>query len=135
MGKSPFLEGNFAPVERELAVDDLDVVGELPRELDGWLVRNGPNPQFAPLGKHHWLDGDGMLHAVRISDGRAGYCNRWVRTRAFELERRRGRALWTGALERPQFDNPEGAIKNTANGGVVCHAGRLLALGEHGEPY
>jgi len=135
VGKSPFLEGNFAPVERELAVDDLDVVGELPRELDGWLVRNGPNPQFAPLGKHHWLDGDGMLHAVRIADGRASYQNRWVRTRAFELERRRGRALWTGALERPQFDNPEGAIKNTANAGVVCHAGRVFALGEHGEPY
>jgi len=135
VGKSPFLEGNFAPVERELAQDDLPVAGALPRELDGWLFRNGPNPQFPPLGKHHFFDGDGMIHAVRIAGGRASYRNRWVRTRAFELERRRGRALWTGALERQQFDNPEGAVKNTANGGIVCHAGHLLALHEQGEPY
>lgn len=135
MAKSPFLEGNFAPVEREIAVDDLVVVGELPRELDGLFVRNGPNPQFAPLGRYHWLDGDGMLHAVRIEGGRASYRNRWIRTRGLDLERKRGRALWTGLLERRQFDNPEGSIKNTANTGLVFHGGRLLALHEQGEPY
>ncbi|MFI5316104.1 MAG: carotenoid oxygenase family protein [Myxococcota bacterium] len=135
MAKSPFLEGNFAPVEREIAADDLVVLGELPRELDGLFVRNGPNPQFPPVGRHHWFDGDGMLHAVRIANGRASYRNRWIRTRGFELERRRGRALWTGLLERAQFDNPEGATKNTANTALVRHAGRLLALHEQGEPY
>jgi len=135
MPKSPFLEGNFAPVERELVAEDLAVVGELPRELDGLFVRNGPNPQFPPLGRHHWFDGDGMLHAVRIRDGRASYRNRAVRTRAFELERKRGRALWTGLLERPQFDNPEGATKATANTSLVWHARRLLALQEQSEPY
>ena len=76
-----------------------------------------------------------MLHAVRFDDGRASYRNRWVRTRGLELERKRGRALWTGLLERRQFDNPEGAVKNTANAGLVCHAGRLLALHDQGEPY
>jgi carotenoid cleavage dioxygenase len=135
MPKSPFLEGNFAPVERELVADDLIVKGELPRELDGIFVRNGPNPQFPPVGRYHWFDGDGMLHAVRIERGRASYRNRAIRTRAFELEHRRGRALWTGLLERPQFDNPEGAIKNTANTSLVWHAHRLFALHEQGEPY
>ena len=134
MPKSPFLEGNFAPVERELAVDDLAIVGEWPRELEGTLVRNGPNPQFPPLGRYHWHDGDGMLHAVRIRGGRASYRNRAIRTRALELERKRGRALWSGVLERPQFDNPEGAFKSTANTSLVRHAGKLLALEEHGEP-
>jgi carotenoid cleavage dioxygenase len=135
MPKSPFLEGNFAPVERELVADDLVVLGQLPRELDGLFVRNGPNPQFPPAGRYHWFDGDGMLHAVRISGGRASYRNRAIRTRAFELERKRGRALWTGLLERQQFDNPEGAIKNTANTSLVWHAKRLLALHEQSEPY
>jgi carotenoid cleavage dioxygenase len=135
MSKSPFLEGNFAPVERELVADDLIVLGELPRELDGLYVRNGPNPQFPPLGRHHWFDGDGMLHAVRIQGGRASYRNRAIRTRGFELERKRGRALWTGILERQQFDNPEGAVKNSANTSLVWHANRLLALHEQGEPY
>jgi carotenoid cleavage dioxygenase len=135
MAKSPFLEGNFAPVEREIAVDELPVDGELPRDLEGLFLRNGPNPQFPPLGRYHWLDGDGMLHGVRFAGGRASYRNRWVRTRAFELERKRGRPLWTGLLERPQFDNPEGANKNTANTALVWHAGKLLALHEQGEPY
>ena len=60
----------------------LKVVGELPRELNGTLYRNGPNPQFPPRGAYHWFDGDGMVHAVYFRDGRASYIRRWVRTRA-----------------------------------------------------
>src|SRR5262245_491457 len=135
MPKSPFLEGNLAPVEHEPDTNALVALGELPRELDGMFVRNGPNPQFPPLGRHHWFDGDGMLHAVRLEGGRASYSNRFVRTRAFELERKRGRPLWTGLLERARFDNPEGASKATANTSLVWHAHRLLALEEASAPY
>ena len=58
-----------------------------------------------------------------------------MRTKGFELERKRDRAIWTGVLERPQFDNPDGPTKNCANTSVVMHAGKLLALHEQGEPY
>ena len=135
MEKSPYLQGNFAPVESETSAENLKVVGALPPELDGVYIRNGANPAFAPLGRYHWLDGDGMLHAIELRDGRASYRNRWVRTKSFELERKRGRALWTGVLERPQYDNALGATKNTANTALVWHHGRLLALQEQGEPY
>ncbi len=135
MGKGPYLEGGFAPVADEIAIDGLSVAGELPEELDGLYVRNGPNPQFPPLGRYHWSDGDGMLHAVAIRAGRASYRNRWVRTKSFLLEQKRGKALWTGALERPQFDHPDGASRSTANTSVVWHARRLLALQDQGEPY
>ena len=43
---SPFLRGNYAPWPLEGEIADLVVRGELPRELDGTLWRNGPNPQF-----------------------------------------------------------------------------------------
>lgn len=135
MGKSSYLQGNFAPVEHEIEAEALPVVGALPSELDGLYVRNGANPAFPPLGRYHGLDGDGMLHALELRGGRASYRNRWVRTKAFELEHKRGRALWSGVLERPQFDNPEGPTKNAANTALVWHAGRLLALHESGEPY
>jgi carotenoid cleavage dioxygenase-like enzyme len=135
VGKSPYLEGSFAPVADEIAVERLAVVGELPAELDGTYLRNGPNPQFPPLGRHHWADGDGMVHAIELGGGRATYRNRWVRTKGFELERKRGRALWTGQLERPQLDHPDGATKSTANTSLVFHAGRLLALQDQGDPY
>jgi len=135
VGKSPYLEGNFAPVHEEVDAEDLRVEGALPEGLDGLYVRNGPNPQFAPLGRYHWFDGDGMLHGVVLRGGRASYRNRWVRTKAFQLEKKRGRPLWTGRLERPQFDHADGPSKNTANTSVVRHAGRVLALQEQGEPY
>jgi len=40
---NPFLTGNFAPVRSEDDFADLTVKGEMPRELNGTLYRNGPN--------------------------------------------------------------------------------------------
>lgn len=136
---SPYLQGNFAPATEEITVNNLAVIGELPPDLSGIFVRNGPNPKFAPLGNYQWFDGDGMLHGVKISNGKATYHNRYIRTRAFEMEEAAGHALWTGPTEPPQFENPPnnnfGPFKNTANTGLISHAGKLLALWEGAEPY
>ncbi len=132
---NPFLEGNFGPVRDEITVDDLTVIGQLPPDLSGMFVRNGPNPQFAPLGQYHWFDGDGMLHGVRISNGKASYRNRYVQTRGFKIERNAGHAIWTGLLEPPQQNNPHGPGKNTANTALVWHAGQFLATWEGGAPH
>ncbi len=82
----PFLRGNHAPWPMEGEVRDLVVEGEIPEALDGTFFRNGPNPQFAPRGRYHWFDGDGMIHAVQFHDGGASYANRYVRTRALAVE-------------------------------------------------
>ena len=63
------LRGNGRPVTEELTITDLDVVGALPAELDGRYVRNGANP-FTGTSVHPFF-GDGMVHGVRICDGRA----------------------------------------------------------------
>ena len=39
-----YLEGNFGPVHEEITAVDLPVTGTIPAELDGRLLRNGPNP-------------------------------------------------------------------------------------------
>ena len=66
----------------ELAAFDLAVEGAIPAELNGWYLRNGPNPREA---SGHWCTGDGMVHGVRLENGRAAwYRNRWVRTESFE---------------------------------------------------
>lgn len=132
---NPVLDGNFAPAHEEITTDTLQVIGELPPDLSGMFVRNGPNPQWTPIGQYYWFDGDGMLHGVHISNGKATYRNRYVRTRAWEIENQAGKAIWTGLLEPPQLDNPYGPGKNVANTALVWHAGQLLALWEGGTPY
>lgn len=132
---NPYLDGNFAPVQEEITASNLVVLGELPDDLTGMFVRNGPNPQFSPRGRYHWFDGDGMLHGVHISHGLAQYRNRYVRTRGYQIEHELGHAIWTGLLEPPRMDNPYGPSKNTANTALVWHDGHLLALWEGGEPH
>ncbi|MDJ0601918.1 MAG: carotenoid oxygenase family protein [Crocosphaera sp.] len=132
---NPYLSGNFAPVSREITANNLTVIGEIPHNLRGIFLRNGPNPQFSPIGNYHWFDGDGMIHGVEIEDGKASYRNRFVQTRSYKLEKEANKPLWTGLLEPPQMDNPYGPSKNTANTALVYHADRLLALWEGGEPH
>ena len=44
MPENRYLSGNFAPVEKELEAFDLPVKGAIPPQLDGRLLRIGPNP-------------------------------------------------------------------------------------------
>ncbi|MRG93382.1 9-cis-epoxycarotenoid dioxygenase [Polyangium spumosum] len=137
MVTSAYLEGNWGPVHDELDVSDLHVEGELPKDLRGTFLRIGPNAQFAPIGRYHFFDGDGMVHAVRVEDGRASYQNRWVRTKGFQYEREAGRALWTGFAEPPNVaDPPHGMMyKNVANTALAQHASRLYATWEGDAPH
>ena len=119
----PFhLRGNFAPVDREVTATDLPVEGAIPPELRGLYLRNGPNPRSGTSA--HWFLGDGMIHGIRIEDGKAAwYRNHWVRTRALE--------------EGATFLTEDGTIDRTialANTNVVCHAGRILAQVENAFP-
>ena len=132
----PYLSGMYAPLSTEQTCENLQVIGELPKDLAGTYVRNSSNPRFPPLGRYHWFDGDGMLQATHVGEGQATFRNRWVQTKAFQAETEAGKALWSGVTERPDFTNPRGPFKDSANTDVVYHAGRLLALWWlGGEPY
>ena len=117
-----FHRDNFAPVADELTAHDLPVEGVIPAELDGWYLRNGPNPRQTTA---HWFTGDGMIHGVRIEAGAAKwYRNRWVRTDSF--------------IEDFPLYNPDGTRNlhaSVANTHVVNHAGKTLALVESSLPY
>ncbi len=130
--RNPFLKGNFAPWRMEGVAEDLEVAGAIPRDLNGTYYRTGSNPAFEPPGRYHWFDGDGMIHAITLADGRAHYRNRFVRSRGLQEERAAGRALYRGLLDLDPSEAP--AIKNTGNTNVVKHAGRLLALMEAAWP-
>jgi carotenoid cleavage dioxygenase len=133
-GSQFHLEGNFAPISIEHDEHDLPVSGELPRGLNGTLYRNGPNPQFPEAARRHWFLGDGMVHAFALSDGRAAWRNRWVRTHKWQAERAAGRPLVSG-LPRPTLPGFGIRDSGVANTNIVFHAGRLLALEEAHPPF
>ncbi|WP_163509898.1 carotenoid oxygenase family protein [Fodinicola acaciae] len=128
---NPYLLGVYAPVDTEIDADNLQVIGQIPADLNGVYLRNGPNPRYRPDGRYHWFDGDGMVHAVQLENGKARYRNRWIRTKAFEAESAAGKALWTGVMENPKgnpFGNARGLpLKDNANTDVIFHRGKVLA--------
>lgn len=135
----PFLSGQLFPIADELDVASCKVTGEIPANLRGSFIQNGPNPRFEPLGRYHMFDGDGMLHRIRFEDGRVSYKNRWIRTPMLEAEIKQGHALYHGLAELMQFPDPAlvgdaGPIKNPANTHVIQYAGKMFALYETGKP-
>lgn len=125
----PMIQGPYAPVLEESTLDDLEVVGEIPRDLSGVYLRNGPNPRLRPNGRYHWFDGDGMLHAAHFDRGRLVYRNRWIRTEGLRREEEAGRALYWGVLEtqRDQGERRERPMKDTANTDIIGHRGLAVA--------
>lgn len=123
---NPYLNGNHGPVLHEITApeSELDVTGTIPAELNGRYVRNGPNPLVAPdPDTYHWFIGDGMLHGLRLREGRAEwYRNRWVRSGPV------ARALG----EEPKSGRVHGGMDFGPNTNVIGHAGRTLALVEAG---
>jgi len=117
-----YLTGILAPAPTETEARALDVIGALPPALSGVYLRNGPNPHPGEDPGHAWA-GQGMLHGVRISDGRAEwYRNRWVKTKEH-----------SGAYDFFAADRDRSVT--SANTHVIPYDGRILALAEAGLPY
>lgn len=133
---NPYLHGLFAPVVDEVEAEALPVEGQLPRDLFGAYVRNGPNGRFAPRNRYHWFDGDGMVHGIWFEDGTARYRNRWIATEGAQLELQRGEAIWPGVLGPFDRSVPLAPLKDTANTDLIVWKDRILALWyESGRPY
>lgn len=119
-----YLMGNYAPVRDEVTAFDLQVIGELPKDLNGRYLRNGPNPiTDVDPSTHHWFIGDGMVHGIRLRGGKAEwYRNRYVGSKHVSDVR--------GLADIPGRDwNNSGGGPNTNVGGF---AGRTWAMVEAG---
>lgn len=120
---SPWTSGLNAPIDHEVEAFDLAVDGDLPADLCGRYLRNGPNP-IGPADptRHHWFLGDPMVHGIRLRDGRAEwYRARWVRTNAV-----------SEALGEPAAPGERFGGMDTANTSVVAIGGAPHAVVEAG---
>lgn len=123
------LVGSRKPVFEEVTLTELEVKGEIPRDLNGRYFRNTANPQTGFT--EHWFIGDGMLHGVELRDGKANwYRNRWVRTPMFDHP---GVDRLTLALDPEKFTFDHAV--SAANTHIIGHGGRILALEEGSFPY
>ena len=126
---STYLQGNYAPLRMECDATDLIVEGEIPQDLYGAFFRNGPNPQFPPLGDYHWFSGDGMIHAFYFENGKVSYKNRWVQTIKWKLEREAGRSLFTAYSTTPSDPSVKDVeLDGRGNVNLVSFGEQLLAL-------
>jgi carotenoid cleavage dioxygenase len=116
--------GAMAPVVSEVDLVNFSVVGTIPRDLNGVLVRNGPNPlggRFEGNDVLSWWPEAAMLHGISFQDGSVtGYSNRWVRTQRW------------ARIHAP--DLAPSLLDTNPNVNVLQHAGEILALSEGGVP-
>jgi carotenoid cleavage dioxygenase len=137
LAQQPWLLG-YASTPPRLDCAELAIEGRWPRELEGTLYRNGPaRHEVGDLRYRHWFDGDGMIQAFRIKDGKVAHRGRMVATEKYRREIAAGRALERGfGTALPGLPPPSSpAAVNVANINVIGHAGRLLALWEAADAY
>lgn len=131
----------FRTLETEVSGRACPVEGDVPAEIAGTLHRIGPGRHDVYGARNrHWFDGDGMVHALRIEDGRVTYANRFVATAGKAVEDAAQRRIYAGfgtrrsgsVLSRFLHRNEH---KNPANTNVLTFGGKLYALCEGGRPH
>ena len=124
MTENIYLQDNYAPVADETTAFDLPVKGEIPAELRGRLMRIGPNPVTPPGPNYHWFVGNGLVHGLQLSDGKA----EWYRSRYVRDDDVCEAKGW------PQTPGPRYTEIGSggANTNLIAHGGKTFAIVEAG---
>lgn len=134
-------QGGYQSLTQEFDYWIDEIEGEIPLELQGTLLRNGPGLLDVNGQRlHHPFDGDGMISRITFTKGRAHFRNSFVKTTGYLEEKKAGKILYRGVFGTQK---PGGwlanafnfKIKNIANTNVIYWGGKLLALWEAAEPH
>ena len=135
---APLIERAFSviPAEESYAVDDIE--GEVPEYLSGTYYLNGP-ARFSRGGLkyRHWLDGDGMVCALRFASGSVHFTSRFVRSAKFVAEEETDRAIFRTFGTSFNSDRLKRgiALESPINVSVYPYRNSILAFGEQGLPW
>jgi all-trans-8'-apo-beta-carotenal 15,15'-oxygenase len=135
---APLLERAFPPEPREDSYDVTAVQGAVPPFARGTYYLNGP-ARFARGGirYRHWLDGDGMVCALRLGPEGSRLTTRFVRTTKLVTEEQCGRPVFRAFGTAFPGDRLRRGIatESPANVSVYPYRGTLLAFGEQSLPW
>ena len=125
------------PVRFEADVFECEVVGEIPKELNGALYRVGGDREFPSLQDDHIINGDGLMSMFRFEDGHVSFKMRYVKTERLLKERAARRRLYGSYRNKFTDDaSTKGTDRdNTGNTFAFAHHGRLFALREDSHPH
>ena len=147
---SLYLQGIYRPTSQEnLALEIKEIRGEIPKDLEGYFLQNGSNPQFMNFeGPYHWFDGDGMIHMIHFKEGKAFYSNRFTRTKKYKEESLHRGPIYGGLMTTSvgrkaiSYLTNRNFVENTSNTDFLWFRangekkGRLLSLWYLGDtPY
>lgn len=123
---SSFSQLNNGQNQTTLSTAQLTIEGKLPLHLQGTFYRNGP-ARFTLGGSHltHWFDGDGMVQAIQIQNGKASHYGQLLRTPKLVAENAAGRHLYAGFGSRPKNTLP---VRNADQ--VNCANINVMALSQ-----
>ena len=135
---APRIENAFLLNLCEASCTVQEVEGEIPDFIRGTYYLNGP-ARFSRAGLRyrHWLDGDGMVAALRFENGGVYFTNRFVRSHRFVAEEEAGHAIFRAfgtAFDGDQLVRGI-ALASPVNVSVYPYSGTLLAFGEQGLPW
>src|SRR6185295_18706175 len=126
---------SFTPSEHSYVIDDIE--GEIPEFIRGTYYMNGP-ARFSrgSLRYNHWLDGDGMVCALRFEDRRVEFTSRFIQSAKHAAEEEAGRPLFRAFGTEFESDRLKRGVmlESPINVSVYPYAGTLLAFGEQGLP-
>ncbi len=118
--------------------DITDVEGEIPDFIDGTYLLNGPAKfKTFDLRYNNWLDGDGMVRAMRLKNGKAKFQSRYVNTKKMQKEQEAGKPVYRtfGTNFDASILRRGVTMDSVTNVSVYPFADRLLAFGEQSLPY
>ena len=134
---APLIERAFSFTPREQSYVIEEIEGEVPEFIRGTYYMNGP-ARFTrgTLRYNHWLDGDGMVCALRFESGRVEFSSRFIQSAKHTAEEEAGRALFRTFGTAFESDRLKRGLmlESPINVSVYPYAGTLLAFGEQGLP-
>lgn len=138
-GKSPsWALGWQSVLDDTLAPLEMAVEGEIPADLNGVLLRNGP-ARFERGGVHvnHWFDGDGMVQRFDFANHRVTHSGQFVHTERYLREGQAGQYINHHGGTALPFAKParNNDSLNQANIALLEWDEELLALWEGGSAY